>query len=177
MRAYQKIMRKIKWQRFVRPMVRYILGEGMRDLVMAEIGVKAGYNAFTMLKTLSIEKIFLVDSYEQYIQGGRQFNYRQSEPAARRKLRRFKSVEFIKTTSEGAAKILPDNLDTVYIDSNHDQIKRDIEIWYPKVRPGGVLGGHDFNGTHQNLVREVIKFADRKRLKLQSYQRDWWIRK
>lgn len=38
------------------------------------------------------------------------------------------------------------SLDFVYIDANHkyDFVKEDIELWFPKVRRGGVLAGHDY---------------------------------
>lgn len=38
------------------------------------------------------------------------------------------------------------SLDMVYIDGNHayDWVKEDIELWWPKVKPGGILAGHDY---------------------------------
>jgi len=53
----------------------------------------------------------------------------------------------IRATSEQASKLFNDNsLDFVYIDANHsyEHVKRDIEIWYPKVKKGGVFAGHDY---------------------------------
>lgn len=53
----------------------------------------------------------------------------------------------IRTTSEVASTLFPDeSLDFVYIDANHEyeHVKKDIELWYPKVRKGGVLAGHDY---------------------------------
>lgn len=37
-------------------------------------------------------------------------------------------------------------LDFVYIDANHtyESVSEDIEIWFPKVRSGGILAGHDY---------------------------------
>jgi hypothetical protein len=39
-----------------------------------------------------------------------------------------------------------ESLDFVYIDANHkyDAVKKDLELWYPKVRKGGVFAGHDY---------------------------------
>ena len=36
--------------------------------------------------------------------------------------------------------------DLVYIDSNHffDHVVRDLECWWPKVRLGGYIAGHDY---------------------------------
>jgi hypothetical protein len=38
------------------------------------------------------------------------------------------------------------SLDFVYIDANHtyQSVKEDINLWYPKVRSGGIVMGHDY---------------------------------
>ena len=53
----------------------------------------------------------------------------------------------IRAKSEIAADIFPDNsLDFVYIDANHayQYVVQDINLWYPKVKPGGFICGHDY---------------------------------
>ena len=53
----------------------------------------------------------------------------------------------IRAESAAAAEIFADgSLDFVYIDANHsyDSVCEDIDIWYPKVRKGGFLCGHDY---------------------------------
>jgi len=50
-------------------------------------------------------------------------------------------------TSQQASDAVPDaSLDFVYIDArhDHDSVRSDLEAWYPKVRPGGILAGHDY---------------------------------
>jgi cephalosporin hydroxylase len=52
-----------------------------------------------------------------------------------------------KMKSVDAAKLYEDNsLDFVFIDGSHEYefVKEDIEAWYPKVKVGGYLGGHDY---------------------------------
>jgi Methyltransferase domain len=52
-----------------------------------------------------------------------------------------------RTTSLEAADRIPDHcLDFVYLDARHDyeSVKEDLESWFPKVRPGGVIAGHDY---------------------------------
>ena len=38
------------------------------------------------------------------------------------------------------------SLDWVYIDGNHayDFVKQDLEMWWPKLKTGGLMSGHDF---------------------------------
>lgn len=53
----------------------------------------------------------------------------------------------IRAASVDAVKIFPDeSLDFVYIDANHayEFVKQDIAMWYPKVKMGGILAGHDY---------------------------------
>jgi SAM-dependent methyltransferase len=56
-------------------------------------------------------------------------------------------VNLIRTTSMDAVQDFENNsLDFVYIDGNHDflNVTQDIHFWLKKVRPGGILSGHDF---------------------------------
>lgn len=53
----------------------------------------------------------------------------------------------IRSNSESAVQLFDDNsLDFVYIDANHkyEFVKKDIELWFPKVRRGGIVSGHDY---------------------------------
>jgi autotransporter strand-loop-strand O-heptosyltransferase len=53
----------------------------------------------------------------------------------------------IRASSEVSSNMFEDNsLDFVYIDANHayDYVVQDIRLWYPKVKPGGYLCGHDY---------------------------------
>ena len=53
----------------------------------------------------------------------------------------------IRANSESASSIFEDgSLDFVYIDANHayDYVAQDIVLWYPKIKPGGYLCGHDY---------------------------------
>ena len=53
----------------------------------------------------------------------------------------------VRASSEIASSIFEDNsLDFVYIDANHayDYVVQDIDLWYPKVKNGGYLCGHDY---------------------------------
>ena len=52
--------------------------------------------------------------------------------------------------------------DFVYIDALHDyeSVKSDIEAWYPKVKTGGILYGHDYNPVKwSGVVKAVQEFT------------------
>jgi cephalosporin hydroxylase len=55
------------------------------------------------------------------------------------------------------------NLDFVYIDAAHDyrSVWADLEAWYPRIKVGGMLAGHDYKNSfvRKNLV-EVKRAVD-----------------
>jgi SAM-dependent methyltransferase len=56
----------------------------------------------------------------------------------------------MKIPSVDAAKKFKDgSLDFVFIDAGHeyDAVKEDILAWFPKIKPGGILAGHDLYPT------------------------------
>jgi len=71
-------------------------------------------------------------------------------------------VSIVKSTSLSASRNLPNCLDFVYIDANHEYeyVLQDLSIWWPKIRVGGVLAGHDvFSLNHPGVTAAVAKFA------------------
>jgi hypothetical protein len=65
-------------------------------------------------------------------------------------------VQIIEGDSAASATAVADgSLAFCYIDAAHDyeSVKRDIAAWQPKVKPGGVISGHD--AQHDEVVRAV----------------------
>lgn len=50
-------------------------------------------------------------------------------------------------------------VDLIFIDALHDyeSVKQDIALWWPKVRVGGMLAGHDFNHKWPGCERAVAE--------------------
>jgi len=71
----------------------------------------------------------------------------------------FPQLKVVKMTSEQACEIFPDGyFDMVYIDTVHtfDHVWADIEYWLPKVRKGGIIGGHDYGYRGWPEVKEAV---------------------
>ena len=60
-------------------------------------------------------------------------------------------------TAEWGA-LFSDEIDFLYIDATHrtPHVRQDIALWVPKIRPGGVVLGHDYNLRH---VSRAVRLA------------------
>lgn len=70
----------------------------------------------------------------------------------------FDNITFLKESSETAFKKIPDgSLDICFIDGDHDDptVTSDIHYYYSKVRPKGLLYGHDFYKDNRNGVQKA----------------------
>jgi len=59
----------------------------------------------------------------------------------------YKGLNLIKDTSENASQQFPMcSIDYMMIDAGHDydSVKEDLNRWYPKIKPGGIISGDDF---------------------------------
>ena len=163
-----------------------------KKLVGVEIGVYKAQHAESLLKHLDIERIYLVDPYDMYQdygEGRKHYGVDQDplelarKEAKQRLLPYADKIVWIHKLSAAAAAEIPNGLDFVYIDGNHAEefVREDINNYYSKVRPGGILGGHDFyNGfcrEHDGVVNAVTQFTVKHSLPLQVELPDWWLTK
>lgn len=67
----------------------------------------------------------------------------------------------IRTTSLKAVNLYADeSLDFVFIDASHEyeDVIKDLHAWYPKIKQGGYIGGHDFNYFYPGVRKAVKEF-------------------
>lgn len=171
--AFIKKMSPFLW--YTRPMTKFLLKNYKnKNLMGAEIGVEYGLNAKTMLRYLSIEKLYLIDPYFNQENNSGDKQYKE----ARKYLSKYDDkIKFIRKTSEKGADEVPDNLDFVYIDGSHNykDVKKDIELYYIKVKKGGIIGGHDFWADKIEVCKAVLDFVNKNNLNLNGRLTDWWI--
>lgn len=130
--------------------------------VGVELGVQTGNYALLMLSTWpSAEKYYLVDLWSHqlnYVDGANVDNgtHEVKMHYAQAKLKEYKhKTVFIKDFTSKAAAQIPDLVDFVYVDARHDYCgaMEDMETYWPKIRPGGIMAGHDYASAHQVYVR------------------------
>lgn len=128
---------------------------GRIPVVGAEVGVFEGRNATRLLNNLNITKLHLIDKWDpSYYDIPKDYHSEVVE--------KFKSlankVNIIKASSSEAVDNFKDGLlDFVYIDADHsyEGCLEDLNLWYPKVRSGGIVCGHDYY-----IVPKVAKAVD-----------------
>jgi hypothetical protein len=76
-------------------------------------------------------------------------------------------VRLMRATSKEAAAVFPDaSLDFVYVDAQHhySAVKEDISLWWPKLKAGGLVGGHDWQLDYgpplYGVRKAVVEFAE-----------------
>lgn len=121
--------------------------------VGVEVGVAGGWYSNQIMKRNPQLKLYGVDpwiSYEGYTDYKLRSTFKKLIDSAHELLDQYPNYEFVQKYSMDALTMFADNsLDFVYIDANHGNpyVTQDITEWYKKVRPGGILAGHDYTHT------------------------------
>jgi hypothetical protein len=157
---------------------------GNKKIVACEVGVFEGEHAFQMLKNLNIKKLYLVDPYSKYSDYEKSGSYKLIDNAkskAKKKLLGFgDKVCWIEKFSDDALLDIKEKLDFVYIDGNHfsPYVDNDIVNYYPLVKTGGILAGHDYSPEFQDVLLAVHRLAKENKKKiLFGKGTDWVIKK
>ena len=162
-----------------RDLLRHARFKNRRELILyldknntkfvAEVGVREGYFSKFILDNTSVEKLYAIDPWERNpeLEHGAQ----EAFDTCHRLLHQFgKRAEMIKDYSPSAAEIFEDEiLDFVYIDGLHDyeSVKADIKAFYPKIKKGGIIAGHDYHkGDWPGVYDAVNEFTTINNLEL-----------
>ena len=151
-------------------MSKHISGRGIYDLVPKdqkiiglEIGVDVGDTADYMLDNLPELTLHGIDPYVGYVDwNGMDLNQKQRnwcEEAADEVLSQYGERYILhKDYSDDIVENFQDEMfDYIFIDGLHtyDQVLKDCENYYSKLKPGGVFAGHDYRA-----IEGVRKAAD-----------------
>ena len=175
---------------------KWISAPGLCDLVMhlfseqetivgLEIGVASGWTMNHFLQNLPNLQLTGIDPYIGYMDGNikiaqemldAQYLAAQdniSDFAPRGKILRGYSQDFVNSFEDKS-------LDYIFIDGDHsyEGALRDCELFFPKIKNGGIFAGHDWslNGVRQ----AVIEFKDRHGSPEIKFVREdvwYWIKK
>ena len=146
-----------------------------RRLVGAEIGVMDGEHAKIILKYLNISELILVDPFQVYIDAPIKkklnWDFDKMYLDVKNKFLNNSRVKIYREYSQTACALFDDNyFDFIYIDADHsyEQVKLDLENWFPKLKQFGVICGDDYGRpVGYGVVKAVNEFAFSKKLVVQ----------
>ena len=151
----------------------------IKNPVGVEIGTAEGYTTTYLLNTVPGLNLIGIDPYTDYEDwDGR---YIDNSNIGYQQLLQ-KTAEFgdqynhIRLTSDEAADLIEDgSLDFIFIDGLHtyDQVLKDCENYYPKLKNGGVFIGHDYNKI-EAVHRAVTEFASKVGKPIATANQDLW---
>lgn len=165
---------------------------GDREIIGVEIGVLNGNTAMRILKERPLLKHYMVDPWISPEEGS---SYRKSgddnalKPAAAHEgaFQKTKTrVAFagkrgiiMRMFSKEAVKSFEDkSVDFVFIDGDHsyEGVSEDIQMWKSKIKPGGWIGGHDYNHPRLPGVKKAVdEVANQDEIELDD-NRTWFVR-
>ena len=157
----------------MRAATEYVANNLKGKLIAAEVGVRAGNHAEAMLDKLDLKRMYLIDSYRPYMDGGNFIETKQQMNWCKEMLEKLDKYNdkttILSLSSHDVSKIIPDDhFDYIYIDACHeyDLVKEDIEDWYPKIKIGGIIAGHDYMTSWPGVKIAVDEFANSNNYKL-----------
>jgi hypothetical protein len=155
-----------------------------RPLVLCEVGVYEGMNAVRMFRNLNVSRMYLVDlwgktNYKEGDCANSEKDWSKFYDVAKKNLNPFNDKTiFIRDYSSKAVDSINEMLDAVYIDANHDYsaVMNDLRTYYPIVKKGGIIGGHDWCPRYPGVSRAVNKFFDNPKMVCNNNERtEWWL--
>ncbi|UCG53510.1 MAG: class I SAM-dependent methyltransferase [Candidatus Latescibacterota bacterium] len=160
-----------------------------RGGIIVEIGVRYGLFSELLLEHLKPERFYLIDPWKNDgLDPGESRDNIRLEGEFRSCVARFRGrvPKVLRAKSADAAFSFADeDFDFVYIDGNHtyEFVLLDCLLWWPKVKKGGFLAGHDYEEKMRcdqwdprKAVDRFAKIIDRKPTTVEGGT-DWWIRR
>ena len=148
-----------------------------------EVGVYEGKYATHLLEMCPQISITLVDAWD----GAGVSNSYDTEAVYSKVLgiqekygtRRVRIVREQSPEASLNSQIANQQFDFIYIDADHsyDAVVKDIHAWWPKVRIGGVLAGHDYNNRGNKRVKKAVDSIFKNVNITQERCASWWTLK
>ena len=149
------------------------------NLKMMEIGSYRGESTFMWASSGMFEEIICVDPYKGETDNKNEY-FDEDWSTVKRdfwtNIRYFNNVKLVQDFSYNIIDSYPDNyFDFIYIDASHEyeDVKRDIQISLPKVKPGGLIGGHDYQKPWTGVIDAVDEIFEKPDL---VFEDESWVK-
>ena len=143
----------------------HCIGLHGHNLVGLELGVAKSDSFMTILDNCAnVSKLYGIDNYQPFYDnfsdhyvGEFEVAMIKAESLNKHKFSKHRSkIEFLETSSiEAVTNFKNEYFDFIFIDADHSyqSVRQDLEIWYPKIKPGGLISGHDY---HLSVVETAV---------------------
>lgn len=159
-------------KRHVRNLIRLLHEElGSLPIAGCEVGVWRGELSEALLREFPLLRLHMVDTWEradpdtmcEKLGGIEDHRAAKEQCLGRTRFALGRRVVLQLTSTEAARSMIVDDgcLDFCFVDADHacESVKADVRAWWPKVRPGGLLCGHDYDGVGDRSGRYGVKRA------------------
>ena len=158
---------------FIRDKRKRLLELMPKRSICAEIGVWEGDFSKLIIEIITPKRLHLIDPWKFQVKYGKRWyggakakNQKDMNKiflGVENKFNDLKNVNIHRNFSHIVVKDFPDDyFDWIYIDGNHyyDFIRKDLELYFPKVKKGGYITGDDYFWTSPELKgRQPVKQA------------------
>lgn len=164
--------------------------------IAVEVGVYRGAYSKRIISDLEPAEFYGVDPYmlfEDYTNAPTDKAYKTQSrldelfTATNNMFEQQNNAKLLRVTGvEAASQFDANSIDFVYIDGDHtyEFVKGDIAAWWPKIKPGGILSGHDYIKEHHirkipfGVIQAVTEFAEKEKLEIKTTSdqyASWWV--
>ena len=158
-----------------------LLLKDLKNLTCLEIGVERGGSAYNILKNCDVKMMYLLDPYLPYTDLNDNHIcdlecQKNNKFICNELLKEFSNFKLIEKTSDEYKSFFEDEtFDYIFIDGLHtyDQCIKDLENYYPKLKPGGLFSGHDYSYI-EDVNKAVNEFSKKNGKKVLNCKNDVW---
>lgn len=148
------------------------------EIRMIEIGSYMGESTQIFASSQGFNHIIAIDPLDGYEEFSEMFKYdwKTVEKEFKINTRYFDNITLLKDYSYNVVDTIEDNSQhLVYIDGDHsyDSVKKDIELFLPKIKEGGIIAGHDFTPGHPGVIDAVFESFDKE--DIQVFEDESWF--
>src|SRR3990167_1120114 len=135
-----------------------------------EVGTDRGGYAADICKRYPEFELITMDPYLPYTEGDEiktpedMIKFREE---AQKLLDNYPNCHFLpgQTSRQVAGELEDESIDFVFIDGDHtyNGVMADLLLWYPKLKSGGILSGHDYVESEKNnygVIEAVNEFVE-----------------
>lgn len=163
-----------------------------KDLVGVELGIYRAESFCTLLQCVpNIKKLYGVDSWQPYVDyikdpydgipngasTDREIEYSKfmAHHAIKYCANNHKAEVLEMDSTEAAEKFDDESLDFIFIDTYYskEQAEKELDVWYPKVKQGGLFMGHDYDMPIIQMIVHTHREKNNVTTPLATYDKCW----